>query len=740
MNHLTLSLLGAISSTEIVDDNELEQMLNKLRDNINNHLTPALYSTSYVAKSRWQLAVERVLKDTSTICGLPWLLGRACIGIVVANPNLESRLKCLGNFSINVWKLPIVAPYLLLGDNGSPHIQALSRAGKIVNLAEIDGHPENAQKTLTGEELQTLLELAQDGINPRDVISALLYFTPLTRLKSSYLVFTPDEFGRQGSGKLLAQCDAMIVLGNNADSAWFKLLRDNFTMPVYLLADNAAWADYARNYLQSRYAGRTVEIMSPDLFGSILDKLDGHVERITLKDRLLAEILNVEEDLNRKIGRMKQLSVLLKQDSVLISGGNSTQINDMLEKSQKALRTEMGQMEKHKKSLADAARLALEEADGLEEKLREIAPAKSHDEKLRLHAGVTRPEALWFRIILRALAAGRQELAETYQTKLGSAYPDQGFLSSLYFARNRQRQLTREQIERLRNMPDDPEVLRAKIYFRNALGLTSQECANISALLPYRKDAAEKYYWACYLNEKYQEGKKTGERGFPEFRQVIGAFREAVLAGSPEAGERYAQFCGGERRFTEVQEIADMGNSTGAYIYHLLAITRNDVKLARRYLKMAVALGHAKAVAQWAKDCWNNRLAGKDVGFDFYDGLISGLDVNAVNAGIAVYEFLQKHQDIGRDVPDVSEKLGCFYFCNRQWRKSREVLGEAPRTTEGIFCMAIMKKYGHGGQRDRKKGIELIRLAKEGKGLFALLAKIVWAGWYKEDRDKINGE
>lgn len=31
MNHLTLSLLGAISSTEIVDDNELEQMLNKLR-------------------------------------------------------------------------------------------------------------------------------------------------------------------------------------------------------------------------------------------------------------------------------------------------------------------------------------------------------------------------------------------------------------------------------------------------------------------------------------------------------------------------------------------------------------------------------------------------------------------------------------------------------------------------------------------------------------------------------------
>ena len=98
MNHLTLSLLGAISSTEIVDDNELEQMLNKLRDNINNHLTPALYSTSYVAKSRWQLAVERVLKDTSTICGLPWLLGRACIGIVVANPNLESRLKCLGNF------------------------------------------------------------------------------------------------------------------------------------------------------------------------------------------------------------------------------------------------------------------------------------------------------------------------------------------------------------------------------------------------------------------------------------------------------------------------------------------------------------------------------------------------------------------------------------------------------------------------------------------------------------------
>ena len=181
-----------------------------------------------------------------------------------------------------------------------------------------------------------------------------------------------------------------------------------------------------------------------------------------------------------------------------------------------------------------------------------------------------------------------------------------------------------------------------------------------------------------------------------------------------------------------------MGNSTGAYIYRLLAITRNDAKLARRYLKMAVALGHAKAVAQWAKDCWSNRLAGKDVSFDFFDGLISGLDDNAVNAGIAVYEFLQMHQDIGRDVPYVCEKLGYFYFCGRQWRKSREVLGEAPQTTEGIFCMAIMKKYGHGGQSDRKRGIELIRLAKEGQGPFASLAESVWAGWYKEDRDKIN--
>ena len=52
--------------------------------------------------------------------------------------------------------------------------------------------------------------------------------------------------------------------------------------------------------------------------------------------------------------------------------------------------------------------------------------------------------------------------------------------------------------------------------------------------------------------------------------------------------------------------------------------------------------------------------------------------------------------------------------------------------------MAIMKKYGHGGQSDRKRGIELIRLAKEGQGPFASLAESVWAGWYKEDRDKIN--
>ncbi len=273
MSRLENQIIPAVMQTR---DSMFEEIKNKIDEN----MSAAQDALEQAKKEKENLQTEyedniaRIKADVETLKNM---VIRACIGIVVANPNLESRLKCLGNFSINVWKLPIVAPYLLLGDNGSPHIQALSRAGKIVNLAEIDGHPENAQKTLTGEELQTLLELAQDGINPRDVISALLYFTPLTRLKSSYLVFTPDEFGRQGSGKLLAQCDAMIVLGNNADSAWFKLLRDNFTMPVYLLADNAAWADYARNYLQSRYAGRTVEIMSPDLLGSILVKLDGHV-------------------------------------------------------------------------------------------------------------------------------------------------------------------------------------------------------------------------------------------------------------------------------------------------------------------------------------------------------------------------------------------------------------------------------------------------------------------------------
>lgn len=64
-NDRTFPLLAALSFTDIVEDNELEKNLNGLRKSIEDELLPRLYESSYIEKSRLELALDRVLKGCS---------------------------------------------------------------------------------------------------------------------------------------------------------------------------------------------------------------------------------------------------------------------------------------------------------------------------------------------------------------------------------------------------------------------------------------------------------------------------------------------------------------------------------------------------------------------------------------------------------------------------------------------------------------------------------------------------
>lgn len=731
MNILTLPLLGALSSTDITEDNELQKELNKVRKSIHEEVDPKLRSCRFVAKSRLARALERCINDADTLCVLPQLLGRSCIGIVEGSLPLQGIISALGEGLAAHAEGPLLLPHLLLPqDEHRGRVRALSHAGKIINFSDLVGHPADAGNDLTDEEYRTLMGLTGDGINPRDVIAALVHFTPLRRKNSTYLLLPREEFCRAGASKLAAHCNAIIIMGNVTPYEILEPLRNNFTMPIYIISGNASDVQGMAAYLKGRYAGRQVEILPPHELENLLSSLDTPVQRVTLHDRLLAELLQVEEDLSAQIERVQDLEKALKRDSVL-AGQAQEALGERLEASQKAIRGAIKSLKREKDTFSQARSAVLQTAEEMEKCL----DSKTHKDlsPTRLHAGAMRPEALWRRIILRALVAGDMPLAEKYQAKIEGIYPDQAFLTSLYIRKKKGLPISGDEIARLRFMPDSPETLRAKIYFRQELDLTEKDCSNIAALLPRRKDAAEKYYWARHLYDVYQENKDNGRPDNLPFMEVIAAFREAVLAGSDDAAELFARFCGGENRVDEAQEIADMGNPTGAYIFRLLSITKGQEALANRYLKLAAALGHPKALAISVEKFWDKRLYGQNVSFDHDSGAITGLDANTVQSAIALYESLLKQPELAKNISDFGEKLGYFLFCDKQWQQSRYHIGDAPNTAEGCFCLGIMLKYGLGGNRNKDDAIRMIRKAEGQAGPFSTLAYKVKAKWYAED-------
>lgn len=89
--------------------------------------------------------------------------------------------------------------FMPIADN--PRVTAIDLMGRDVVLNGSSGDRENRRIALLPEEYTTLIALAQDGIDPRDVVSALSYFVPLKRPQSVYFIVPPHEFDRDGYGK-----------------------------------------------------------------------------------------------------------------------------------------------------------------------------------------------------------------------------------------------------------------------------------------------------------------------------------------------------------------------------------------------------------------------------------------------------------------------------------------------------------------------------------------------------------
>ena len=733
MNKLILPLLGALSSVDVTQDNNLEQKLDKLRNVVDNKLFSALNQSSYVEKGRFKLSIDRCLNDAATLCNMPQLLGRPLIGFVTADSAGQDLLSRLRVQNDNFYLEHIDVPYVLFHTNGESNIQILLQTGKIANMGGLENHPQDKQYSLTPTEYQALIEIKKYGINVRSVVPAFLYFTTLKNQSSSYLILPHNEFIQEGSGKLIAQCNAIIIFGTQLNPDELRILRNNYTMPVYFVTSNPESAQESIDFLRSKYAGRVIKTIDITELDTLLETLSGHVERITLHDRLLAEMLNVDEFMSHGIVQYDDLEKALKRDSVLFVHDDDN-LEEILLKFQGDLISKVKKLNIEKKEFDKAMQEVLAEAKKLEEDLHSVTVPTDCNIPMVLHAGVMRPESLWRRIILRSLASGKLDIAEKYQTLYAMVYPEQSFLTEIYILKTKGLPLSPDHISKLRYMPDSPEVLRAKIFFRDELKLSEQDCANIAALLPRPKDKDEKYYWACHLYEIYQNDKKLSTVNPLPFSKVVEAFREAVLAGSKNAAINLAAYCGGERLFNEAKKIADISEPNAAYIYYLLCHTMGDHKTGLRYKKIAASLGHLKAITALAGEYWNCLETSPNVSFDGNTGLFDNKDTELVNAGIMFFSYLLKINYNN----DLNEKLGVFYFHNKEWSKSRNILNNSTRTALGKFAMSIMLKYGHGGNTDESKAISLMREVEVMENnLYANFANKIKNFWFAQEMNTL---
>jgi len=768
VNELTFPLLAALATVEDASSqnkqNIVFQHLGKLCKAIDDSLPPIIDSSSYVEKSRMRSSIAQALDDATFLVNYPELLGKTCVGLILADSSAETiindiaeadaRLAVFSEHGHSPWSGHVQAPQLLTNDDKQPRAQIMSLRGGYANFAQIPGHPANLPLSITPDEYRTFLDLKSDGIKPADMLIALAWFTPLKRKQAAYLLLRPEDMANSALDPLLRQCDVILVCGNLDNEKCLEILANNFRMPVFFervqpkelidrlfIRENhkAHPSDLLKNQMQilrKSFIGREVDEICFEQLNDFFNFYNCYIERVTTKDRIRSELLALLEkdtqDRNIIIQMNKRLNKLLQTTWNLRPEFEKT-LNKLISKNNSYEKDLNNQISSSSSAISSVLELATDFEKAMEDKFKSNSDSWH---KPWLNCGDIQPSTVWRRIILRSMEAGDMDTARQYQVKLAAKFPKAAAITKLYMNRKNSVAISKSDIENLRLMPDSQEVFRARIYFRDELGLSKHDCAEIAGLMKRPQSADEKYFYALHLRERYERLKESGNFAGPkQFDELLNAHWDAILAGSEDAADEMAMYCGGERRREDTLQIASTSNPTGLYVAALLSTINGDAKARRTYLNMAAALGHTGALVAVADEVWKIRMDGKQI---FKDGILQETDTARISESLAFYKTLQNRPGMAEKIPDLMERLGFYYFCSHDWVESVKAIGDCPKTTDGKFALAIMKRYGLGFVQDRAAAIRLIREAEAGTGPCAIHASNMKEGWRNEDMAKLS--
>lgn len=748
MNDLTFPLLAALATVEELEgaDDAQKKLLEKLdglRQELQTRLRDILERSDFTEKSRLRASIEESLADAAFLATCPELLGKTCVAIIMAdstadnivgeltipNPHLDAFCK----HGMRPYGTHIHVPQMLVHTAGSPKVKLMSSKSGFAHLKNVPGHDAAQAYVLTSAEYDTFLNLEADGIAPAQVARAVVWHVQLIHENTVYLLLRPDDVSNPALATLLNQCEAAIICGILDNDACLEALAASFHMPVYFVNSDLKATSRQIEFLRNSFIGREIKSIVPHDIKETFFCLNGLIQRITLKDRIYSELLALLEDTNKKISCINILND--KIDSIVAvscnGNGNLLSLINSIKESNLSKTTYLNRL---KSDIKNTIKCVLEMATLFEKELGKYSSNTNGWHKPWLNCGSMRPETVWRRIILRSLESGDNDVANHYQRMYAEKFPEYAFITQLYKDKKFGGDVSIEALERLRYMRDSQEVFRAKIFWRRELGLSEHDCAEIAGLMKRPQTADEQYYRALHLREKYDALKGNGGKDDALFEQVLAAHWDAILAGSEDAANELAMYCGAERLTDQATELASTSNAMSLYVAGLLAAVNGDPRAKKRYMNMAAARGHEKALVFAAESLWQQRLVGKE---KVKDGVIGGINSDKLANSLAFYLALCKYADVIEKIPGFKERLGFYYYCSTDWINASAAIGECPETTDGQFALALMKRYGYGMRSDRTDSIKLIRQAESGSGPCATLAATIKKDWLQKELKNI---
>lgn len=756
MNELTFPLLAALASVQENSGESLEQKealeaLGRLRQTIEAALPKMLDESRYMEKSRLRASIGHALDDATLLAACPELVNRTCVVMIMAEAHIsqvkklftdgDSDLREFSSAGNMPWDWPLQMPQLLIHAEENPHAQIMTASGGFANLYEnVPDHDSARPLWLAPDEYGALAGLAADGIEPANMATALAWFAPLSHAHAAYLLIRPQDIRTPDIRRLMLQCESAVICGALHDEECLDAMATEFHMPVYFLGGDRIDVETQTRRIAGSFIGRKVEILSYRNLEQFFERHTGYIERVTVRDRIHSELLALLEDSAKRVQSCRQLKTRIHSfiDSTAdirhdLDGklrqvdAKNTELIDNLSESLRRSREGMNRI--------------LEAAEAFE---KTMLPFKSDVHGWHapwLNCGEMRPETVWRRIVLRCLSVGDTATAALYQAKYAQLFPEPAHITKMYIDYMDSGAVSGNALERLRHMPDSQEVFRAKIFFRNALGLTAHDCAEIASLMKRPQSADEKYAYAAHLREAYDNARNKNCAQQEDFEALLAAMWDAILAGSEDAAEDLAMYCASERLTEEALKIASTGNPAACYVVALLYTLQGNEEGRRLFMNMGAASGHLDAMRAMAEDLWKpGQEIELDVKAESGSGIFKPRSGSRLADIMAFFKFLAQLKGMGAKIPYLHEKLGFCYFCFRQWADSAGNIGGSPATSEGNLALAVMSRHGYGVVQDNDMAVKYILKAADGGGQCGKYAARLKDEWYEQDLKKINNE